>query len=219
MNENLVDVTILLDRSGSMVACTEATIKGFNEFINSQMKVPGQCNLSLIQFDDRYEPDYIGIPITVAKQLNKDTYVPRGSTALIGAIGKTIDELGVRLSNIQEVDKPKQVLFVVITDGQENDSCNNQWSCPYNRNRVATMLKHQKEVYSWQFVFMGANQDAILTGTSLNIDIGSSQNFTSTPIGMTNAMRSLSSNTSKYRAEKTQLKDKYFEGKEHADDN
>lgn len=163
MKENLTYVVVLLDRSGSMGVVRDSTIEGINTFIEGQKKAPGEARMTLIQFDNDYEVNYLDKPINEVLPLNHETYCPRGMTALIDAMGRTIDELGARLSNTPEGMRPSKVVVVVQTDGAENASR------IYSRAQVSDMIKHQREKYSWEFIFLGANQDAIATASSYSI--------------------------------------------------
>lgn len=177
MKTDFADITFVLDRSGSMASVRDDTIGGFNSFIEAQRKLPGSCNASLVQFDDHYEPLYAGKPVGDAPLLTKDTFVPRGMTALLDAIGRTIVATGARLEVLPEADRPARVIFVILTDGGENSSKE------YTREKVFSMITHQKAKYQWDFVFLGANQDAIQTGASLGIAAGSSMTYSSNAAG------------------------------------
>lgn len=165
------EITIVLDRSGSMESCREETIAGFNQFLDQQRALPGKANITLIQFDDQYEKHYVGIPLAEAADLTPETFVPRASTALHDAMGRTIKGLGRHLAKTPEADRPGKVLFVTLTDGRENASRR------YSSRRIMEMIRHQRDVYGWQFIFLAANQDAIATGESLGIARDSSLRF------------------------------------------
>jgi len=160
-NEDLI--VLVLDRSGSMSTGYEQHLKGVNEFIDGQRKVPKPGRLTLVQFDDDYQIDYEEAPISDVRVLTKETYVPRGMTALLDAIGKTINSIGRELSSRMERDRPDNVIVVIQTDGQENASRE------YVKEKVADMIRTQREKYGWQFIFLGAGIDAIGTAASLNI--------------------------------------------------
>jgi|HubBroStandDraft_1064217.scaffolds.fasta_scaffold216442_2 hypothetical protein len=164
-------LAVVLDRSGSMAGCRQATISGFNEFLAQQQAEPEQARLYLAQFDDQYELVY-DKPLNLAQKLTEDTYVPRGMTALFDAMGKTINDLGKKLSEIPESERPAKVLVAIITDGQENSSHEFfQW-------QIADLVREQQSKYSWKFVFIGANQDAVLTAAKFNIDRNSAITYT-----------------------------------------
>jgi hypothetical protein len=153
--ENFVEIVIVLDRSGSMATVQADTIGGFNTFIkNQKAQALGEMKVTLAQFDDRYDIVYSGMDIKDVPLLTSQTYVPRGMTALYDAIGKTINEVGERLSHTPEKERPSLVVFVTLTDGHENSSQE------FKQAQVKDMIKHQTDKYNWQFVFLGADQDA-----------------------------------------------------------
>lgn len=178
------DITIVLDRSQSMHVVTEQTIVGFNKFLADQKAVPGDASLTLYLFDHEILTPLIGRNLRDVPELNNQTYVPRGNTALLDAIGRGINETGARLTAIP-ADK---VVFVIITDGQEN--CSRE----FTRARVNEMIKHQQEKYSWEFVFLGANQDAIQAGGNLGVKVGNSMSYANNIAGATAMYASVSKN-------------------------
>jgi Mg-chelatase subunit ChlD len=196
VNDNLTMITIVLDRSGSMGAVRNATIAGFNEFIEAQKKGVGDAGVTLIQFDtgNPYEVVFDLKPVEKVPKLTTEQYVPRGGTPLHDALGHAVDSLGGMLASLPEQERPGTVIIVTITDGLENSSRK------YSAARVAEMIKHQQETYNWQFVFLGANQDAILTGERLNIPASSSLTYNATPEGIRIAMSSTSSKINWLRA-------------------
>jgi len=161
MNQNLTEIVFILDRSGSMSGFENDTIGGFNGFVKKQAEL-GQTNLTTVLFDDRYEILHKGIDAKNAV-LSDETYFTRGSTALLDAVGKTINKVGKRLSNMPEDNRPGKVIFVITTDGQENASRK------YSYGEVKKMITHQTEKYGWEFIFMGANIDVAKEGRSLGI--------------------------------------------------
>lgn len=196
MNGNLTQISIVLDRSGSMSSVREATVLGFNEFVEGQKSGTGDANVSLVQFDTEnpYELLYQARPVKEVPKLTIEDYIPRGGTPLHDAIGRTIDGLGTSLSKAKETERPGKVVIVIITDGLENSSRE------YSSSRIAEMIKHQREVYKWEFVFLGANQDAILTGEKLNIPATHSANYSGQKTGTVNAFRVTTSNVAMYRS-------------------
>lgn len=154
-NPNKSEIIIVLDRSGSMESVKTDTIGGFNAFLKRHKEeAKGEVLITLAQFDDRYDIMYSGSPVWNAPLLTSETYVPRGMTALYDAVGRTINEIGSRLSKTPEYDRPSKIIFVILTDGHENSSKE------FTQSRVQELIKHQTEKYSWQFVFLGADQDA-----------------------------------------------------------
>ena len=176
-------IAVIMDRSGSMASVHEANVNGYNEFVNGQKLTPGTADLMLIMFDDHFEVRYDQPLAQVAPMLLTD-FVPRGSTALNDAIGRTIVEVGAILARMPESDRPGKVILVILTDGEENASKE------FTREKVARMIGHQREVYKWEFVFLGANQDAVLTGNEYNIPSSASITYNANPVAMSNVMRS-----------------------------
>jgi hypothetical protein len=187
-------ITILLDRSGSMSSVVEDTVGGFNQFLKSQREVPGQCTVSLFQFDDHYDPVYNGRPVNDAPELSRHTFVPRGSTALLAAAGRAIDDTGDALKNMQHHERPEKVIFVIITDGQENHSQYAEWGSCRTKAALNDKIKHQTDVYKWEFVFIGADQDAIGEARDIGIAAGNAMNYAKNAAGSAAMYSALGSN-------------------------
>lgn len=187
--KNYTDITILLDRSGSMDSIKPAMESGFNEFIQEHKANPS-TRMTLIQFDTP-EPEvvYENTPIL---DVPKFTLQPRGMTALFDALCKTIDRTGRRLADMKQSERPERVLFVIITDGQENASVT------YRRTDVRERISRQTGVYNWQFTYLGANQDAYKEAESFGIAAGSTMNYTASMAGTRGAMRGMAVTTSNY---------------------
>ncbi|WP_210364196.1 vWA domain-containing protein [Bacillus sp. REN3] len=163
MNKNLTEIIFLLDRSGSMAGLESDTVGGFNSFVKKQCELDGQTVLTTVLFDDRYEVLWNGIDAKDAL-LTQDEYFVRGTTALLDAIGKSILDVGWRLSKTVEEQRPGKVIFVITTDGMENASRE------FTYRKVKELITHQQEKYSWEFIFMGANIDAAKEADSIGID-------------------------------------------------
>jgi uncharacterized protein YegL len=168
MRSDLTDVTVVLDRSGSMAVCKVEAEDGVNHFIESQRKQPGDCRFSLVQFDTTYEFVYSNVPIA---DVPKYSLVPRGMTALLDAVGMAIKTAGVRLAAMDEADRPCLVVFVIVTDGQENASRE------FTKLQIKEMIEQQRAVYKWQFTFLGANQDAFAEASGLGIAPGAAAGY------------------------------------------
>lgn len=168
MKNGYTHISMVLDRSGSMASCADDTRGGFNAFIEEQKKQPGEATLTLTQFDDVIETVHSGIPLRDVPTLR---FEPRGMTALLDAIGKAINTTGQWLSAKPEHERPEKVVFVILTDGHENASRE------FTRAKVFEMIRHQETNYRWQFVFLGANQDAIKAGADLGISAQSSMTY------------------------------------------
>jgi hypothetical protein len=160
MRNDLTDITMVVDRSGSMASIRRDAEGGINSFVAQQQQEPGEALLTLVQFDTEYEFVHSGVPV---KQIPAFTLVPRGSTALLDAVGRAINETGARLAAMAESQRPALVVFVIVTDGAENSSRE------FTRDQIRTMVEHQQSAYKWQFTFLAANQDAFAAGGSMGI--------------------------------------------------
>jgi len=176
MNQNLTEIVFILDRSGSMQGLENDTIGGFNGFVKKQAET-GQTSLTTVLFDDRYEILHNGIEARNVTLTNRE-YFTRGSTALLDAVGKTINDVGKRLNETAEVARPGNVIFVITTDGLENASRK------FSYDEVKKMITHQTEKYGWEFIFMGANIDVAEEGDKLGIKADRSFSFASTSKGV-----------------------------------
>ena len=178
MNKNYTEIAFILDRSGSMESCREAAMNGFNLFLHKQQQTEGLAKLTLVLFDDEYLVPINALPVAEVIALNHDTYLPRGSTALLDAIGRTIDDLGARLAAMPEKDRPGQVIVTILTDGLENSSQTYTWQ------QIARAIKQQTEQYRWTFLFLGANQDAIATAAQMNIAAANAATYVADGAGL-----------------------------------
>jgi uncharacterized protein YegL len=163
------EIAFILDRSGSMESMTNAAISGFNEFLKAQQATlddhgkPIPATFTLVLFDHEYHPIHNRQDIQTASPLTLETYVPRGSTALLDAIGRTIDSIGKELAVTPEADRPAKVIIAILTDGEENASQ------LFSMADINQRITHQTEKYQWEFMFLGANQDAIATASLMGI--------------------------------------------------
>lgn len=194
MKKNLTDITVVLDRSGSMSSIVEDTIGGFNTFVRGQKEAPGSAHLTLVQFDDQYEVNYTAKDIQKVQELNKETFVPRGMTALYDAIGKTINSTGERLRKMAEKDRPAKVIFVILTDGGENSSRE------YRLDKIKEMITHQESKYSWEIVYLGANQDAFAVGQSLGVQFSKTMSWHASSAGVKGVYSNLNTRLTSYRS-------------------
>lgn len=185
MKKHYSEIAFVLDRSGSMGSCREAAIEGFNSFLLEQQRTEGLAKLTLVLFDDEYLVPIDALPVAEVLPLNNDSYVPRGSTALLDAIGRTIDDLGAKLAALPERDRPGQVIVAILTDGLENSSQHCTWQ------QVARAIKRQTEQYRWTFLFLGSNQDAIATAGQMNIAGSNAGTYAADATGLHASSRSL----------------------------
>ena len=168
MRSDLTDITLVIDRSGSMSEVRDDAEGGVNSFIASQAKEPGEALLTLVQFDTEYEFVHKGIPIG---NVPKYRLHPRGMTALLDAVGRAITETGERLAAMNESDRPGLVVFVVMTDGMENSSRE------FTKSALKSMIERQQSVYNWHFTFLGANQDAFAEAGAMGIRAAGTANY------------------------------------------
>lgn len=170
------------------------TILGFNTFLADQKKQPGEAVFTLATFSDDYRLVYDAVPLKNVPDLNKSTYNPSGWTALLDAVGNTCNQVGARLAATKEEDRPSKVLVLIMTDGEENRSRT------FTHENVKDIIAHQRDKYSWEFVFIGANQDAITAGAAIGVDANHSYNFVATAAGSASLFSSISGGTSDYRS-------------------
>ncbi len=194
MKENLTHICCITDRSGSMAHIKDDVIGGFNTLIEEQRKQPGDCTVTYCQFDDRYEMVYADTPLDQVPLLTDETFIPRGGTALLDAIGRTIATTGERLAAMDEAARPGKVLCIIITDGQENQSRE------YQREQVRDMIKLQTEKYSWEFIYLGADEHAFQEAASMGLKLGNVVRFAGTGRGTRSAYGATSQAVSSYRA-------------------
>ena len=164
MKKNLTELVFILDKSGSMSGLEKDTIGGFNSLLDQQRKVDGECVITTVLFDNRYELLHDRIDIRAVQPITGKEYFVGGSTALLDAIGKTIHKIGAVQKNTTEDYRAEKVMFVIITDGEENASRH------YSSMQIREMIQRQKERYGWEFIFLGANIDAVDTAGRFGID-------------------------------------------------
>lgn len=194
MKQDYTHITILLDRSGSMESIRQDTIGGFNTFLQTHREQPGHCTVSIVQFNDHYLPHCWFSVVHGVSPLNTKTYVPAGTTALLDALSASIDQTGRALKCLAEQERPAKVLFVIITDGQENASHHT------TRAEVLAKIKHQTDAYKWEFVYIGANQDAIGEAQGMGISAANAMNYTANAQGTESLYRSVADNSVRFRS-------------------
>ena len=201
MKSGLTYLIFVIDRSGSMQSIRADMIGGFNSFIKSQQDAKlGDCRVFAYKFDTMYEPMFEDIDLNNVPLLNNKSYDPRGSTALYDSLGKTIVDIGNRLSTLSEDQRPEKVLIVTITDGQDNAHLDNTNVISYNSVKIKEMVEHQTKNYNWDFAYIGANQDSWAVGSSMGYSSGTTLDYAADSHGTAVAFSSLSDSTSCYRA-------------------
>ena len=171
MRENLTEIVFIIDRSGSMNGLESDTIGGFNSMIAKQQKEEGEAIISTVLFDDETDVIHDRVPIGDVKNLTDEDYRVRGCTALLDAVGGAIDHIGKIHKYARKEDRPAKTLFVITTDGLENASRY------YSFKDIKRMIERQKEKYSWEFLFLGANIDAIKVAANMGIGKDRAANY------------------------------------------
>lgn len=181
MRNNLTDITLVVDRSGSMEEIQSDAQGGVNAFIRAQANEPGEALLTLVQFDTEYEFVHRAMPV---QNVSEYKLVPRGATALLDAVGRAINETGERLAKMPEPERPGLVVFVVMTDGLENSS--REFTTP----QIKQMIERQQSQYNWHFTFLGANQDAFAEAGAMGMHAAGVANVAMRKVGAAYQMTS-----------------------------
>lgn len=171
MKKDLTELIFILDRSGSMGGLESDTIGGYNAMLKKQMEAEGSAYITTVLFDDEYELLHDRINLKGVKPITEKEYFVRGTTALLDAIGKSIQKIVNVQRNTSDDEKAEKVLFVITTDGLENASQE------YSYTRVRTMIEKQKSRYGWEFIFLGANIDAVSEAEKFGIDSSRAAQF------------------------------------------
>lgn len=171
MKKNLTELVFILDRSGSMSGLESDTIGGYNAMLQKQKKEPGEAIITTVLFDDKYELLHDRINLRGIEPITDKEYYVRGSTALLDAVGKTINKIGNVQKHTAEEEHAEHVMFVITTDGMENASRE------FTYEKVRQMIEQQKSKYGWEFLFLGANIDAISTAERFGISKDRATNY------------------------------------------
>ena len=193
MRKNLTEIVFILDRSGSMSGLELDTIGGFNSLIRKQQKEDGEAYVSTVLFDDRTEVLHDRIDIRKVRPMTENEYYVRGCTALLDAIGGAIHHIGNVHKYAREEDRPEKTLFIITTDGMENASRE------YSYKKVRDMIQRQKDKYGWEFLFLGANIDAVAEAGRLGINADRAVNYEGDSVGTEVNYRVLSEAVMKVR--------------------
>lgn len=177
MRNNLTEIVFILDRSGSMAGLESDTIGGFNAMLEKQKKAPGEALISTILFDNESVVLHDRVPLERIRPMTERDYSVRGCTALLDAIGGAVHHIGNVHKYARPEDVPEHTLFVITTDGMENASRR------YTVDRVREMISRQKAKYGWEFLFLGANIDAISTARRFGIGADRAVNYRADPRG------------------------------------
>jgi len=193
MKDNYTHICCITDRSGSMRSIQDEVIGGFNTLVEQQRKEPGECTMTYVQFDNEYEIVFADTPLDRIPELTKETFVPRGMTALLDAVGRTVVRQGEWLAAMDEADRPSKVICLIITDGQENASHE------YKLEQIHDMIQHQTNKYAWEFVYLGADDKAFEEARNMGLKAGNVAKFAGTHAGTRAAYGVASQALSSYR--------------------
>lgn len=164
-DEDYTAIGIIIDKSGSMSDKVEFVVDGFNEFLGEQKEVDGRATITTTFFDSAFPPEIEkGKDLQAMEELTEEDYNPGGRTALLDAVGYTIDEMGKRFDKMGEADKPSDVILCIITDGKENSSRE------YKREQIKDMIEEQEEEWGWDVIFIGAGIDAFSEAGDIGVD-------------------------------------------------
>lgn len=164
MKKGLTEIVFILDRSGSMGGLEKDTIGGYNSMIAKQKTEEGEAVISTVLFDNETEVLHDRVPLAKVEPITEKEYFVRGSTALLDAVGGAIHHIGNVHKYAREEDVPEKTLFIITTDGMENSSRQ------YTYDKVKKMVERQKEKYHWEFIFLGANMDAVSVANNFGVD-------------------------------------------------
>jgi len=194
MKHGLAELVCILDRSGSMGSMRQEAIGGINAFIEEQKKVPGEAKLTIVLFDNEYLLASNREPIQNVKLFDETTYQPRGTTALLDAVGRTILDIGRILDNTPDAEKPETVVVAILTDGEENASKD------FKKEKIKEMIEHQQTKYGWKFIFLAADPKAFADATQhYGIKVADARLFDSSAKGVRDSYSTLSARVTSYR--------------------
>jgi len=207
MKKQLSYIIFLVDRSGSMISIKKDMVGGFNAFIAEQKKIKGDCKVFFYQFDTNYDTVYEGIDLNYVKDLDDNTYQPRGGTALYPSFGKTIKDIGKKLAAMSEGERPERILFITITDGEHNSSLSkvngetvdHETFHQFTSKEIKNMVEHQTKIYKWNFIYIGANQDTWAVGNSMGYSKGTTLNYVANSVGVSDMFDKLNKGVTSYR--------------------
>lgn len=191
MKKDYTHIIFLIDRSGSMDIIKKDMEGGIKEFLAKQKELPGKCTITAAQFDTDYD---IIHSLKSINEVSGLTISPRGGTALIDSMVRLIKDAGRELANLPEEERPERVLFITITDGEENASKE------FTNETLKELITEQETKYSWQFTYLGANQDSFGVARNMGVKFNKSMNYDASSLGIGKMFSKLSSATTRYRS-------------------
>ena len=193
MKNNITELVFILDRSGSMSGLEDDTIGGYNSLLKKQLEEEGEAVITTVLFDDKYELLHDRINLKAVEPITSKEYYVRGCTALLDALGKTINKIKTAQKNTNEAYRANNVLFVITTDGMENASRE------FSYKKIKRLVEQQTEL-GWEFIFLGANIDAIETAGKFGIRASRAQNFHADGEGVRNNYECMAAPIASFRS-------------------
>jgi hypothetical protein len=190
MKSNYTHIVLLIDRSGSMSSIKYDMEGGIKAFLDNQKNEDGECTVTVAQFDTLYETLFNRKPLNEVEEVKIE---PRGGTALIDSMVRLINEVGIDLAEMDESERPEKILFVTITDGEENSSRH------YSNEELKKKIEEQENIYKWNFTYIGANQDSFQSASQVGIKSFKAMNYSTSKKGIDKMFSKLSAATSRYR--------------------
>jgi uncharacterized protein YegL len=193
MKKNLTELVFVIDKSGSMSGLEKDTIGGFNSMLDNQRKEDGDVSITTVLFDDRMQVIHDRADLAQIANLTAKDYQPGGCTALLDALGKTIKHINKVQKSLPEEECPEKTMFIITTDGQENSSHE------YSYDKIKKMIEKKQEKKQWEFLFLGANMDAISAAADIGIKANRATNFQCDAVGTAVNYEALSKAVATYR--------------------
>lgn len=195
MKKGLTELVFILDKSGSMAGLERDTIGGYNSMLEKQREIEGECKITTVLFDDDYDLIHDRIDIQAIRPMTEKEYLVGGYTALLDAIGRTLNKI-ISVQKATTMDeRAEKVMFVIITDGEENASRE------YPAKKIKSMIERQKSDYGWEFIFLGANIDAVETANAFGIESSRAVDYIADKEGTELNYRVMSEAVIRYRKE------------------
>lgn len=194
MKDNLTELVVVIDKSGSMSSVQTDAIGGFNTFLKAQQEAVGEANMTVTLFDTNMSFYAANAGVKTVKPLDITTYSPSGCTALYDAVCITVDDIGKKLAGMKEEDRPSKVIFAIITDGAENSSQK------FTRKDAFDRITVQRDTYKWEFIFLAAGEDAFKEGESIGMSLSKMAKFVNDKQGIGASYRSVSNYVSACRS-------------------
>jgi len=191
--DDLVFIAVVLDRSGSMSSMRDDAIGGFNSFLAEQQEAPGEALFTLILFDHEYITVHDGVPIKDVPPLDRNTFVPRGNTALLDAIGRTVNVMEATIGKMKEEDRPSRQIVAILSDGHEN------WSQEFKRHDIKKIIEDRSK-HGWDFMFLSAGLDQFADAQAIGVKGAMYATGPTGPTGMKGVTGAVGARVASYRA-------------------